>query len=106
MTRRRKRQDEGPVETWPVAQSSALAAATRVALRGAFEGRYGYVVVAGDDIRVSVFIEHEQMRRALAREYTRGSSWGFPYSSEEVLVFTPVAAWLLPKTRRADSCER
>jgi len=70
-------------------------------MKGAFEDRYGYVVVAGDDIRVSVFIEHEQMRRALAREYTRGSSWAFPHSWEEVLVFTPEAAWRLPKTRRA-----
>lgn len=101
--RRRRRQDDGPVETWPVAQSSALAAATRIALNGAFEGRYGYIVIAGDDMRLSVFVEHQPMRRALAREYTRRSLWAFPSSWEEVLVFTPGAAWRLPKARKAKS---
>lgn len=101
--RKRKRQDDGPVETWPVAQSSALAAATQVAMRGMFEGRYGYMVVIGDDIRLSVFIAHEPMRRALAREYTRRSLWAFPSSWEEVLVFTPTGTWRLPKARRARS---
>lgn len=95
--------DDGPVETWPVAQSSALAAATRIALKGAFEGRYGYAVIAGDDIRVSVFIEHEPMRRALTREYTRRSLWRFPSSWEEVLVFTPTAVRRLPQARRGKS---
>jgi hypothetical protein len=81
--------DSGPRETWPVAQSSAMAQTTDALVMGPLVGQYGYATLSADGIDVCVFPDRESLRRGLARVYTRTDRWGFPASWQNVLVFAP-----------------
>jgi hypothetical protein len=81
--------NSGPVETWPVAQSSAMAETTTAVVMGPLAGQYGYATLSTDGIEVRVFPDRESLRRGLAQAYTRRDRWGFPLSWENVLVFGP-----------------
>jgi hypothetical protein len=77
-------------ETWPVAQQSALAHATRAAVMGNLDGGYGYAILHySGEIEVNLLPNREGLLQAMADVYTHKGRWRYPQSWERVLFFAP-----------------
>lgn len=77
-------------ETWPVAQQSALAHATRAAVMADVSEGYGYAVLHySGEIEVNLLPDRTSLLQAMADVYTHKGRWRYPQSWERVLFFEP-----------------
>ncbi len=77
-------------ETWPVAQQSAIAHATRAAVMADLGDSYGYAILRySGEVEVNLLPDQTSLLQAMADVYTYKGRWKYPLSWESVLFFEP-----------------